>query len=778
MCSEIQSAEATNNTALERHFDRKHRDVYEVLQKKLGAWLAGGKKTNVAGKCLRCLRFMLTALGQAVANSSTRSLSQPLHLHESSSQSLSAPPTAGDTRPIKRFSTPSKALAKQQPSASSALMRLNQQSRGPLSNHTKAEADAALQDWLFSDARPSTVVEDEGFRKLCGVFGYTPPARSTIRARLKSTFQQHLNALNKEITSAAFMSLTTDGWSSAAKDSYVAVTAHWIDGEWRLHCACVGVAVSNERHISEQVCYDIERILSRVGAENVAVTSVTRDNGANFVAGVREFVISRRPAHSPFSASGDSGDLDGEAVSCFAHSCQLAVLHALEADSVAEISLLIGEIHSLVAHIRSTDRLKRRLEDLAQRDSMSRRSLVQSMPVRWSSTFRMLESVLELRSQVIELRQEEWCGYSQDLQSYNQRRSRWETSNQQGREPVEPKMSALLSCCPPAGSDKWILMQQVVDVLRLPAMIILQGEGEYYPTLSLAAMMTRLTLFKLESPQPMEDGPLGPDGTPVRRKLDSAVERLSVAALRCSLRQTLQQYMPIDSDLALLACLLDPRSKSFLDDCASGLRFTHELRGAAYRCLLRYLQFIDSTQRTAPGEGQPDSVAEPDSVSAGSTSQRNRADFHELQSFNALFHRIKSQSREDQPGRSQPATALYGTHFQTVVQHFKSYQPQCSLDWVLPRKIDATTLAPGQVIDILSWWKHVGSIACPQVAEVARRILAIPATSAPSERVFSSSGLISDGARATMQPSNVEALTVLHENNRRKPVLTSFAPTC
>jgi hypothetical protein len=89
-------------------------------------------------------------------------------------------------------------------------------------------------------------------------------------------------------------------------------------------------------------------------------------------------------------------------------------------------------------------------------------------------------------------------------------------------------------------------------------------------------------------------------------------------------------------------------------------------------------------------------------ASATECRPRRRADFHELQSFNAIFHRLKSQSREDQPARRQAASAQNGSRFQPVVQHFKSYQPQCSLDWVLPRKIDATTLVPGQVIDILS----------------------------------------------------------------------------
>ena len=50
----------------------------------------------------------------------------------------------------------------------------------------------------------------------------------------------------------------------------------------------------------------------------------------------------------------------------------------------------------------------------------------------------------------------------------------------------------------------------------------------------------------------------------------------------------------------------------------------------------------------------------------------------------------------------------------------------------------------------------------PILAPVARRVLAVPATSASTERLFSASGRICTFDRASLKPANVDILTTLH----------------
>ncbi len=63
----------------------------------------------------------------------------------------------------------------------------------------------------------------------------------------------------------------------------------------------------------------------------------------------------------------------------------------------------------------------------------------------------------------------------------------------------------------------------------------------------------------------------------------------------------------------------------------------------------------------------------------------------------------------------------------------------------------------------LDWWKQNAS-RYPNVAKVARAVLCIPATSAPSERVFSTAGKTISQERCRMLPDHAEDLVFLHDN--------------
>lgn len=66
-------------------------------------------------------------------------------------------------------------------------------------------------------------------------------------------------------------------------------------------------------------------------------------------------------------------------------------------------------------------------------------------------------------------------------------------------------------------------------------------------------------------------------------------------------------------------------------------------------------------------------------------------------------------------------------------------------------------------MDPLAWWK-VNQKAFPRLASLARKFLAVPATSVPVERFFSKASLIYTNRRSSLKPSKVEMLMHLHLN--------------
>ena len=76
---------------------------------------------------------------------------------------------------------------------------------------------------------------------------------------------------------------------------------------------------------------------------------------------------------------------------------------------------------------------------------------------------------------------------------------------------------------------------------------------------------------------------------------------------------------------------------------------------------------------------------------------------------------------------------------------------------------EARIIDANSPIDPLAWWKmHDGHF--PTIAKLARKYLAIPASSAPSERVFSRAKLIQQRQRWNLLTQRLEACVMLKHN--------------
>uniref|UniRef100_A0A1X7SR93 HAT C-terminal dimerisation domain-containing protein n=1 Tax=Amphimedon queenslandica TaxID=400682 RepID=A0A1X7SR93_AMPQE len=65
--------------------------------------------------------------------------------------------------------------------------------------------------------------------------------------------------------------------------------------------------------------------------------------------------------------------------------------------------------------------------------------------------------------------------------------------------------------------------------------------------------------------------------------------------------------------------------------------------------------------------------------------------------------------------------------------------------------------------DVFEWWRKNQEMF-PHLSDIARKLLCIPATSVPSERIFSVAGGIVTKKRTNLKPENVDMLVFLNKN--------------
>lgn len=66
----------------------------------------------------------------------------------------------------------------------------------------------------------------------------------------------------------------------------------------------------------------------------------------------------------------------------------------------------------------------------------------------------------------------------------------------------------------------------------------------------------------------------------------------------------------------------------------------------------------------------------------------------------------------------------------------------------------------------LGWWKK-NQDRYPSLVRVTKRLLCIPATSTPSERIFSKAGFIVNKTRSCLLPKNMDMLVFLAHNTKK-----------
>jgi hypothetical protein len=201
------------------------------------------------------------------------------------------------------------------------------------------------------------------------------------------------------------VSFTVDGWTSPNSQAFLAITAHWIDLEWRLREVLLDFAPLSGSHTGENICSTFVASCDRFGVlpKILAITTDSASTNGVFLRSVEEVCANRGIAFSK---------RDGH-VRCAAHVFNIAVqellkrIHAEAAEhegeymaSGSDVSSLgcMQKLRRLIAKIRASPQRIEKLANQCELSGVPKLEAILDVRTRWNSTYKMLQRAEKIRA--------------------------------------------------------------------------------------------------------------------------------------------------------------------------------------------------------------------------------------------------------------------------------------------------------------------------------------------------------------------------------------------
>ena len=103
---------------------------------------------------------------------------------------------------------------------------------------------------IIKDLRPISLVDGEGFQSLMRFVepAYHLPSATYFTKVIELEYEKAVPKVQQILQAANYISITSDLWTSIAKDAYISLTTHYISNERKMESVCLGTMPVSERH--------------------------------------------------------------------------------------------------------------------------------------------------------------------------------------------------------------------------------------------------------------------------------------------------------------------------------------------------------------------------------------------------------------------------------------------------------------------------------------------------------------------------------------------------
>ncbi len=233
------------------------------------------------------------------------------------------------------------------------------------------------------DLQPFSILEDIGFQRLMNHTcpNYQIPSRKFIKENIvQDIYTSVRNKIQEEINLAMHISFTSDGWSaSTGNNSFLSLTAHWINDNYEQKSAILGVTPFEVSHTASNISECLQNNMKKYQIPDSKIHVIVRDNAANMTAGVTQAGY--------------------QSLGCFMHTLQLVLKDAIfEQRYVKDI---IATCKQIVGHFNHSPSAFAKYTDYQIKFNLPEHRFIQDVDTRWNSQYYMLSRIFEQKTALI-----------------------------------------------------------------------------------------------------------------------------------------------------------------------------------------------------------------------------------------------------------------------------------------------------------------------------------------------------------------------------------------
>jgi len=578
------------------------------------------------------------------------------------------------------------------------------------------EYQECLLDWMVSSYQPFSAIQNDSFRKMVHSLNKKAPVigEDKIRSLMSMKYFETMQSITK-IVKGKDVALTTDAWTSIAKEGYVTCTLHFIEPlTWTLHDFSLGIFKKDGTSTAIDVVRYAEDQMKKFSVSYPQLTCIVTDTESTMIAAGRLFKEKSVEAGGTTSWHG-----------CIDHKLELVTKLAFK--DTPESNGTMAACRAIVTFFNSSSQATEKLKEKTKARLGTALTVIQDVVTRWWSTFSMCERLLRLRNTLTVMH-------------------------------LDGDMRLFLT------EAQWTVVMDLTVLLR-PFMIAQRLlEGQSYVTISLIPYM----LYKIRS------GLTSANTDPSSSIHVQSISTLMIAKFNEEFGTGEENTVAMDHTAAgnrrhgkgipkrvLLAMCLDPRTKS-----------TIGIPPADRLVIWRFIEeeLVEVALNLGPPEA-PAAAAPLDIVPVfrNNHALQNDIFLHELDEDESSAI-INVEDTDDDLRELNDANDGLG---------IANLVPNGGVIWcretvmaMIQSEVQLYKAAKGMKLrdphsglfnNPLDWWR-VHASDFPHLAKLALKYLSIPATSAPSERVFSTAGLTIAKDRARLEASRANELVFLHDS--------------